>query len=178
MFHVPIPSTRDKFHEKGFTLIELLVVIAIIGLLSSIVLESVNAAREKARDARRISDLKQLQKAVELYYDDHGQYPVSCRGNNNWGGHPPSYGDCDTNYIMGISDYITLPIDPKWDSGSRGYLYRSNGTDYIIITHFTMETICGGDPSNSCNSPRIQQLDRACCIQPTIAMYSSGAKNW
>ena len=62
--------------RRGFTLIELLVVIAIIGLLASVVLASLNTARKKGRDARRISDIKQLQLAVELYYDSHSNaYP-------------------------------------------------------------------------------------------------------
>ena len=60
---------------RGFTLIELLVVIAIIGMLSSVVLASLNTARAKARDARRVSDLKQMQLALELYYDSNGSYP-------------------------------------------------------------------------------------------------------
>ena len=55
-------------------MIELLVVIAIIGILSSIVLASLNSARQKGRDARRISDIKQLQLANELYYDANGAY--------------------------------------------------------------------------------------------------------
>ena len=54
--------------KRGFTLIELLVVIAIIGLLSSIVLASLNTAREKARDAKRQGDLHSLQTAIETYY--------------------------------------------------------------------------------------------------------------
>ncbi len=62
-------------HNKGFTLIELLVVIAIIGILSSVVLASLNSARQKSRDAKRVSDLKQLQLALELYYDSNGGYP-------------------------------------------------------------------------------------------------------
>ena len=62
---------------RGFTLIELLVVIAIIGLLSSVVFASLNSARAKARDARRLSDLKQVQIALELYYDKYGNYPSS-----------------------------------------------------------------------------------------------------
>lgn len=66
-------------HRKkgGFTLIELLVVIAIIGILSSVVLASLNSAREKSRDARRISDIKQLQLALELYFDSNANYPTS-----------------------------------------------------------------------------------------------------
>ena len=62
---------------KGFTLIELLVVIAIIGLLSSVVLASLNASRGKAYDAQRFSDLRQVQIAIENYYADHGSYPDS-----------------------------------------------------------------------------------------------------
>ncbi len=62
----------------GFTLIELLVVIAIIGILSSVVLASLNTARLKARDARRISDVGQLQLALAVYYDAHSNtYPVA-----------------------------------------------------------------------------------------------------
>jgi len=50
----------------GFTLIELLVVIAIIGLLSSLAVVSLNSARQKARDARRVSDVRQLATLLEL----------------------------------------------------------------------------------------------------------------
>jgi len=60
--------------KKGFTLIELLVVIAIIGILSSVVLASLNSAREKSRDAKRVSDIKQLQLALELFWDTNGEY--------------------------------------------------------------------------------------------------------
>jgi type II secretion system protein G len=62
--------------NKGFTLIELLVVIAIIGILSSVVLASLNTARQKSRDAKRIADLKQIQLALELYFDTNRAYPA------------------------------------------------------------------------------------------------------
>ena len=64
---------NSKF-KKGFTLIELLVVISIIGLLSSVVLASLNTAREKARDARRKSDLNQIRTALLLYFDKYDNW--------------------------------------------------------------------------------------------------------
>ncbi|MBI3632517.1 MAG: prepilin-type N-terminal cleavage/methylation domain-containing protein, partial [Candidatus Vogelbacteria bacterium] len=65
-----------KNRKKGFTLIELLVVVAIIGILASVILVSLGSARAKARDARRISDVKQLQNGLELYYSTFGRYPM------------------------------------------------------------------------------------------------------
>lgn len=66
-----------KSYSRGFTLIELLVVIAIIGILASIVLASLDSARKKGRDARRVADVKQLQLALELYYDQNNQFPTA-----------------------------------------------------------------------------------------------------
>jgi prepilin-type N-terminal cleavage/methylation domain-containing protein len=66
------------FHrDRGFTLIELLVVIAIIGMLASVVLASLNGARQKGRDARRLSDIKEVQTSLELYYNDNNSYPTA-----------------------------------------------------------------------------------------------------
>ena len=71
---------RNSNSQNGFTLIELLVV-AIIGILSSVVLASLNSARAKARDAKRASDVHQLKTALEFYYNDIGNYPsVTCDG--------------------------------------------------------------------------------------------------
>lgn len=63
--------------QRGFTLIELLVVIAIIGLLSTLAVVALNNARLKSRDAKRVSDVKQIQTALELYYNDANAYPAS-----------------------------------------------------------------------------------------------------
>lgn len=78
-FFTRLSSKRD---HRGFTLIELLVVIAIIGLLATLSVIALNSARLKARDARRVSDIKQLQTALEMYYSDVSSYPAGTLGAN------------------------------------------------------------------------------------------------
>ena len=64
-----------KQNAKGFTLIELLVVIAILGLIAAVILVSLNSLRSKARDAKRVSDINQVSKALEIYFANNGTYP-------------------------------------------------------------------------------------------------------
>src|SRR5680860_400779 len=106
--------------NRGFTLIELLVVIAIIGLLSSIVLASLNSARVKARDANRYSDLWNVKLALEMYYDDHGSYPLT-QSPRWWtvctNGYDPTARETSgpNGYIPNLApQYISvLPIEPS-----------------------------------------------------------------
>ena len=69
--------------EKGFTLIELLVVIAIIGILSSIVLASLNSARDKGANAAVKADLNGIRSQAEIVYDKGGQTYVDVCDNAN-----------------------------------------------------------------------------------------------
>ena len=82
-------------NKKGFTLIELLVVIAIIGLLSSIAVVSLNGARAKARDAKRVSDVKQLSLLIEMEaaYSATGGYDIFPGGCNSEGDLTTDCGD-------------------------------------------------------------------------------------
>jgi len=61
--------------NRAFTLVELLVVIAIIGVLSSIAVLAISNARQKARDVKRVADIRQITMSLELYNNDHNGYP-------------------------------------------------------------------------------------------------------
>lgn len=113
--------------NKGFTLIELLVVIAIIGILASIVLVSLNSARAKARDVRRVGDLRQVALALELYYDDvSSAYPVDATpgaGCNAW---TTMGAALRTNGFMS-----SVPVDPQ-NTGGQIYKYEGSASTYIL----------------------------------------------
>jgi type II secretion system protein G len=100
--------------KKGFTLIELLVVIAIIGILASIVIASLDSSRKKGRDARRLSDVKQIQLALDLYYDQNGAFPSQIANSLTCGAGP-----CSAN-LTGPGYLSTVPTDP---SNNRDYDY-------------------------------------------------------
>ncbi|MBI3305111.1 type II secretion system protein [Candidatus Parcubacteria bacterium] len=115
--------------EAAFTLVELLVVIAIIGLLATIVLVSINSARIRARDIKRLSDLRQIQLALELFADSHNQtYPAHdiydavtlCAGGVDCG---LAVADaCGTKRCIN-----PLPVDPAGGSSSK-YWYTYTQT--------------------------------------------------
>lgn len=72
----------QRIYQRGFTLIELLVVIAIIGILASVVLASLNSARDKGTDAANKSNLNNIRAQAELVYDDDGDYANVCADAN------------------------------------------------------------------------------------------------
>lgn len=143
--------------RSGFTLVELLVVVAIIGLLSSVVLSSLEGARENARDAVRSSDFNQMRTALEMYNIEYGVYPCGDSGvieyDNNGNGYTldsslsdgflsgpgsdPQPG-CD-GPTTGIDDVGFYPVhtreDPVNDKDSYYYIYQVtvNRNNYIIF---------------------------------------------
>ena len=129
-----------KSNNKGFTLIELLVVIAIIGILSSVVLASLNSARRKGRDARRIADVKQLQLALELAYDAAGIYPAE------------DSGDIAPAVLVSSGYIAAIPADPS--GGTYVYEQASSGSSYCLGANLETSghTALAGDFEAACGS--------------------------
>ncbi|HEQ78172.1 MAG TPA: prepilin-type N-terminal cleavage/methylation domain-containing protein, partial [Euryarchaeota archaeon] len=132
--------------KKGFTLIELLVVISIIGLLSSVILASLNTARSKARDAQRISDLKQIQLALELYRDENGVYPDAKPLASGYGkeiySSQASWKTSNLYTALVGGGYIAeLPVDPL----NTGAATWEGGYTYTYSTYAGFGILLGSD---------------------------------
>jgi prepilin-type N-terminal cleavage/methylation domain-containing protein len=117
-----------KMKNRGFTLIELLVVIAIIGILSSVVLASLNSARQKGRDARRISDVKQIRTAMDLYYDSAQSYPLSI-------------GTASSSVLITGGYISTIPVDPS-TGVAYSYAPLTDAGDAAAATTCDLPTPC------------------------------------
>ncbi len=118
--------------KNGFTLIELLVVIALIGILSTLVLANLNSARERSRDTQRKSDLRSIQTALRLYYNDVGGFPASSsyviQGCGSAGISACPWG---SQWARGTTIYMnSLPSDPQ---PSQSYRYTQTDPDTYAI---------------------------------------------
>ena len=122
--------------RQGFTLIELLVVIAIIGLLSTLAVVSLNGARSKARDARRTSDLKALQSAIEMYKADNNDTIFAL---------PATWA------LLGTTLASYLPAGAPADPGTT--------TDYNVCVNTTNNNyVVAGTLENTAPAPGVQAV--------------------
>jgi len=146
----PIRQPADKIQKLGFTLIELLVVISIIGILAALIMVNFNAARERARDVQRKSDLDQIKKALRMYYNDNNQYPTNSSDYKIVGcgtGATPATCNWDSEWSRSGMVYMKkLPNDP---SEGKTYKYRqtSSGQDFCLWA--TLENKSDGDIAKS-----------------------------
>ena len=163
-------------HIRGFTLIELLVVIAIIGLLSSVVLASLNSARNKAADAAIQASMFQIRNALELYYNDYGHYPLS--GGLWTSFDSPAYSPNPistpnaANLTAALASYIGKVTDPQTAviGNDAGYLYTSGtGTEYCILVYKIPRNM--NDFKSNLIPPRCGSISNGQCTSGANSVY-------
>lgn len=127
--------------SAGFTLIELILVVAIFGVMAAGSLLAINPLEQfkKSNDSKRKSDLAQIQRSLEAYYQDYGRYPLSS-----------SYQIVDTNPVpFGSSwqPYINLLPDDPIETRSYVYYVSANRQSYVIYASLER----GANDPDSCN---------------------------
>ncbi len=129
----------------GFTLIELLLVLAIIAIMATFIMMNIQASLGRGRDARRKSDLKQIQNALELYHQDFGQYPDTGGWVNS------TYTGNGQFWITPLTSYYikTMPVDPI-NSGCNGpWDYPGKDANYpncFSYAYFPLNHLCNAKP--------------------------------
>lgn len=195
IFNFQLSTCFRAKRERGFTLLEMLIVIGIIALLSSVALVSMSSSREKTRDAQRLSDMDQIRKALLLYKEANGTFPV-----NNDTGDCPGAGAWDVSYsgdkfidalypATGTKYFTSTPKDPLApDSvsgcGTKGttnlyFYYRFSGATSIgtcipanrpfyVLGIRNMETISQGTQPLGYQHPK----------SPKFGVSECGTWNW
>ena len=107
---------RSRKNYQGFTLIELLVVVAIISLLSSIVMASLNSARNKAKDAAVKEGVHQMASVMAMNYNDYGSY---CQLQYGWASQD---GACDVAFSGIYAPQARQICSSMYNNAAGGYL--------------------------------------------------------
>lgn len=169
-------KSRSKKSLSGFTLIELLVVIAIIGILSTLSVLLFQNIRSKARDAKRLYDLQQLAKAVELYYLENLSFPQNPLPGQSCQYSTPeetsSYSSICLQELVAQEYFPVLPTAPE-DSFYLYYAYSP--TDPNMPAAVVGTTLENTPPENSCDFPTGTWCNSSLTEEESERLPDSGA---
>jgi general secretion pathway protein G len=134
---------RRRSNQDGFTLIEIMVVILILGLLATIVVQSLRGATDKAKRVKAQADISEIKTGLDRYYLDAGSYPSTEQGLGALVAAPQTGNSVNANYEAG--GYLqSIPKDP-WGNA---YVYQSDGNSYVLKS-FGADGVEGGEGKNA-----------------------------
>lgn len=154
--------------KSGFTIVELLIVIVVIGILAAITVVAYNGIQARGRDAQRLSDIKSIVKAIEIYRINNGVYPPYTATTNASGWEVSTDGSNATNFLSplvtsGVISKVPLDptntglstaLNPSWSANNYEYFYirYAAGTygcnvssgDFYVVGVARMDTVSSG----------------------------------
>lgn len=170
-FAATIRTESSHRTRRGFTIVELLIVIVVIAILAAITIVAYNGIQQRARDAARVSDIRSISKALEIYKTQNGQYPtqVSSTGQGGYEISVPTASNSDFLAALRTSGLISkVPIDPTNTgdmntAGSKLYAYylypagfggcdAARGPYYILFARTGESASSSGQTYFSCPS--------------------------
>ncbi len=152
---------KAKRTINAFTLIELLVVIAIIAIIATLSVLALQSARERARDSKRIADIKQLKTALELYYNDANGYPPASAFVT---GSALSYTDSQSGQVKTYINQIPsspIPADGDCTQQNNSYSYSSENPSTYTISY--------------CLGSKSQEIPRGANVATPAQLYGMGS---
>lgn len=189
---------KAVFFRRGFTLIEVLVVITIIGLLSTILYASFNDARVEAKNRAMLTELREVQLALELYKAQNGEYPPAASSGGSCSGTSGGYdwaqsSSCGSTPIISglIPEYISeLPDAADSANGSCNLVYQVGSANHDSYK-LTAISCHGGATSQAEGIQKDDEFARcpsscsggvcdptAAVFYESYAVYSIGGKCW
>jgi type II secretion system protein G len=159
---------NKKDRQRGFTIVELLIVIVVIGILAAITIVAYNGVQARARDSQRLSDVKTIMKALEIYKINNGSYPAPNSTPNAAGWEVTTNGTTATNFLSALvsaNGVTKIPLDPTntgnpanlnplWNANEYEYFYYrypagTNSCDatkgpFYVLGITRMDTVASG----------------------------------
>lgn len=114
-------TTSTKQHVSGFTIVELLIVIVVIGILAAIVIVAFNGVQSRARDSERTTEIKAIQKKLEVFFVTNGYYPNA-------------YQMRDATYRRDTFDLNDAASRPS-GGNALGYCWANTANDYCYVAY-------------------------------------------
>jgi type II secretion system protein G len=161
-------------NNTGFTLIELIVAIGILGVMAVAAMAALNpfAQFQKANDAKRKADLSQVQKALETYYQDYGQYPAYSVNSGYYYLDPITSAPnvtpaVTTQETWGSNWQPYINVLPKDPTSTKSYAYYSTPDGQTYYLYASLDR--GANDPEACNK------GNACANLPDGVSCGTGA---